>query len=107
MTTKATKKTPETAPKVQMRSVPERAERPASSASQIIEALGGMDIPEGQAVVVTTLATRKSALSTASKLRRKYADVEFIALGEEVLARPKTAAVAKVAPKVVAVKPKD
>jgi len=104
MTTKATKKAPEAAPKLQLREVPERAERPASYARQIIEALGGLDIPEGQAVVVTTLATHKSALSTASKLRRKHPDVEFIALGDEVLARPKSAAVAKVAPKVVAVK---
>lgn len=94
---KAATRTQTPAPEATFRPMPERqaGDRAASSARRIIEALiaGGIDVPPGEAVVVAELGSHKSALSTASRLRRSYAEVELVALGEAILGRPKTTAI--------------
>src|SRR5947209_867377 len=74
------------------RQMPARVGRP--SVQRTIEALragAAKTLGEGQGVVVARHATHKSALSTASRLRKRHADFEFVADGEEVLARPRPA----------------
>lgn len=96
----AAKTAPEAAPELTLRPVPERRER--ATFQSTLDLIRSFGLPEDQAALVATHGSHKSALSTASRLRRKHADLEFFADGLEVLARPKAKEVAAVQTKPVA-----
>jgi hypothetical protein len=81
---------PEVTSAFQVREMPVRLARPSVHGTiDALRAAGAGVLGEGQGVIVATHSTHKSALSTASRLRRKHPDMEFVAADNDVLARPK------------------
>jgi hypothetical protein len=73
----------------EVREMPVRHARPSVQHTlDAIRAAGPKALAEGQAAVVASHSTHKSALSAASRLRRRHVDMEFVADGTDVLARP-------------------
>jgi hypothetical protein len=94
MTTKTTPAASTEAPALTLRSIPQRGER--TDLGALLDLVRSAELPESQAALIAALASHKSALSTSSRLRRKHTDLEFFADGVEVLARPKSTALAVV-----------